>query len=284
MRPSWRHVPPDRDTTPAILPFLEATRRRRGLTDAIESLALAVVAGSVSGWVAAGSMQWPLALSLSVMVAAATGIGWFVRSRRNRTAAAIARTIERLRPECRNTVVTVEELHRYPDRASGWMAERVRADASHAVTGLRTSDVVPSTRPGLFAAAAVLTAVAVALLPNARDAAVAVKEAGQSVAARTLGERARALTVTVRPPAYSGLGDRTLTDPDRIEALESSRVTLALAGGSAQVRFGTTRLGTLAAGAALDLVARESGYLAIEHATARRRSSPCRSRATGSRR
>ena len=78
------------------------------------------------------------------------------------------------------------------------------------------------------------------------------------------------IVVTVTPPAYTGLSPRDETNPDRIEAIQGSRVRLVVNGPAAAwtVRF-TTAAGdghAAGAGSTAEMVLSESGYFAIEPA------------------
>jgi hypothetical protein len=75
-----------------------------------------------------------------------------------------------------------------------------------------------------------------------------------------------AISVTVHPPAYAGAPAATRTNPERLEVLEGSRLQFALTRGApARLRFGGREVGVLAPnGHALETVALESGYFAIE--------------------
>ena len=77
---------------------------------------------------------------------------------------------------------------------------------------------------------------------------------------------AGSIVVTVRPPSYAQLAETSVRDPQRLDVLEGSLVTLSTsARTSRSVRFGTQSLGVLAdGGSAIQFMARDSGYFAVE--------------------
>jgi hypothetical protein len=77
------------------------------------------------------------------------------------------------------------------------------------------------------------------------------------------------VVATITPPAYTGQPARTIDNPQRLEALQSSRLRLYVSGGNApwRVRFGTDPIAPTSSDdreTILDLVLGRSGYLAIE--------------------
>jgi hypothetical protein len=74
---------------------------------------------------------------------------------------------------------------------------------------------------------------------------------------------------TIVPPGYTRAAPRTLADPDRIEALQGSRLTLTVTGGSGwRLRFGSEPLeaATVNGATVAELPLARSGYVAIEPA------------------
>ena len=96
---------------------------------------------------------------------------------------------------------------------------------------------------------------------------MAVQEAVARAGATVSG--ALTVSATIVPPAYTREASRTQQNPDRIEALQGSRLHLTVAGaGTWRVRFGTEALTAPESGGArsVDLPLTRSGYLAIERA------------------
>ena len=230
---------------------------------------------------AVGSRQWFSRVALTVGAGAATGMligavaylaGWpgpagsfrifaallaaalviaLTLARRSRRDAAEA--IERACPASLNLVVTAEELERHPDRVSAAMGARIATGAARAVANVRASDVVPLGR----AYAALACAVAAAILISPRGQTVVQQAVANVVdSVRESAGVGGSVRVSVEPPAYTGRKPVQLVDPERIEALEGSRIRFELPPGW-RVRFGN-------AAPAADVIARDSGYFAVE--------------------
>jgi hypothetical protein len=162
--------------------------------------------------------------------------------------------------------VTAEELLRHPERVRASIQERVHELADGVGAALDWPSVVPLRRP--VAVAAVSAAVAAAI------AAAAIRPAAVSLGS-LLGDRAGvpaarsavSVAATITPPDYIAEAPRTIDNPERIEALEGSRVRLELRGAPRWlVRFGSAVLPQRRAdgGDVVELTLAESGYLAIE--------------------
>jgi len=247
-------------------------RRRRTAVQCCLTVSAALVFFSASY----GAVRWfsgPSATVLALTSVAASLGGWVAFSRRKgeRTLAAAAIEVERVRPACRNVVVTAEEIHRHPARASEWIAGCVNDDAAAATRDLRPTDVVGISRAMAGCAGLVLLAAAILSIPARRAVDGTGRVESPAVGAPDVSA-VSTVTVTVRPPAYAASEQKTYRDPERLDVLQGSRITLSLADRDVQrVRFGDQTLGELAPGRALDLVARESGYFALEDAHGARR-------------
>ncbi|MEO5895472.1 MAG: hypothetical protein ABIS06_07215 [Vicinamibacterales bacterium] len=203
--------------------------------------------------------------------------GWmvFARGRGLRTLAAAAAAVECVRPECRNAVITAEEIHRHPERAKQWIADRVFDQAAEATRDLRPGVVVPATRAARLCVATLVAVLAVVLTTSSKsgsDGIVAV--AGRAAAAVGLTASVE-LSVTVSPPAYTGAERKTFRNPESLDVLHGSRLTIqSTVAGLQRVRFGTEVLGDLTTGKTIEVIAAETGYLAIEGAAGGRRLIP----------
>ncbi len=210
---------------------------------------------------------------MSVTLAVALVAAWTVlhRSRRERTLAAAAIKVERTLPACRNLVITAEEIQRHPDRVNGWIAAQVHADAAAAIRDLPAADVVPALRVTGICAGMLLAAFAFLLVPVQRN--------NQKVAPPPAGAPGyqnpatpAPVTVTIRPPAYTGSEPTVVHNPERLEVLQGSRLTVGVSAGEPhRIRYGDTVLGEVSGDRTVDLIARDNGYFAVEDAHGRRR-------------
>lgn len=247
-------MPPDLLERGDAAPLIGAVVRRRWWRHfALAILVIAVLVCAIGVMTRFGGLTdlaWPARIGLALLGAVASVV-WANRFR-SRQAAASA--IERARPSCRNLVITAEELERHPGRAADAVRRRIETEASHAVGGLRPGTVVP----GRTTALALVGAVAVTILsvPAARDSIRRVVPQLSTPGSPSGGSRD--VRVTVTPPGYTGRAAAALTNPQRIEALEGSRIDFELPQGW-RVRFGDVSV-------AAAVLAEESGYFAVETA------------------
>lgn len=236
---------PETSGAAALDRLMTAVRRRQIFVHAAYAAVMAAV------------VALPLNLPARVVVLALVTVSALLWTRPRRTSAALARLIERACPASHNLVITAEELERHPQRASAGVRERVMVSAARVVAGLRPADVVRIPRGG--AAAAIAAVLLFLPAPDRRT----VDRAVTTLASAVSPEAAAAPTirVTVDPPAYSRQPRASLTDPDRIDALEGSRIQFELPDGW-RVRFGD-------AAASNEFAARSSGYFAIESSASR---------------
>jgi hypothetical protein len=250
---------------------LRSVARRLPARDVLRSIAATVPVGSVAGAVMI-RLGLPLAtaavLALILIVAASTT--WLFARRVRWTRAAAAREIEGSSRSFQNVVITAEELSRHPDRARAPIRTRVLIDAARSTQGLANAEIVPLRR-ALAAAVAALALGPVILTSLPERAAGALKHIVQQAAGGTSSRQAGGLKLvaTIVPPAYARQPSRTVNEPDRIDALQGSRLRLALqdsSGTAWRVRFGSGVLNSARSNdsAVVDLVLSQSGYLAIE--------------------
>jgi hypothetical protein len=242
------------------------TRRLR-----IAGLLISATAGFGAGaavmlmGVAAGRSR---AAALAGALASAASAFVFVtyRSRAFVTDGEAAKRAERVRPEAMNVVITAEELLRYPQRASAWMRTRIVSDAARTLTAVAPARAVPLGRPLAWCAAAAALWVAVALGVPQRVVSLA-SDAARHPAAPT-EDASPTVVAMITAPAYLGGAVQTLRNPERIEAVAGSRLSLSISGsGSWRTRLGTRGI-PRTPGQASSLVLSESSYLAVEPDTA----------------
>jgi hypothetical protein len=197
---------------------------------------------------------------------AATAALVFSRASGRRTSRAAAAAIEEAHPECRNVVVTAEELSRTPDGVEPFVRTRVRAAAARALNDIRPGSVVPRSRFAAPIAGAMAAAAAVLLLAATP---ASVRETYEQIAS-ALADRTAAggtdVTVTVTPPEYTGGRPEDLHNPERLEALVGSRLAFRGASPDLRVRFGDGS----AAGDGSEHTVQSSGYFVVEDGEQRR--------------
>jgi len=194
---------------------------------------------------------------------------WRVSARRPAwTRARAALAAERSIPASRNVMVTAEELLRHADRARPDIRERVFEHAVRVSVDLDAAEAVPIRKTIAIMAISVMVASAAGLIvPRlVRDAVVesssAVKPENESSVMSSF-----TMSATITPPSYTGDAPKVITNPDRLEALEGSRLQLRLRGGNQwRVRFGTQALDVRRGEgvASVELRLSQSGYLALE--------------------
>jgi hypothetical protein len=197
---------------------------------------------------------------------------WLSRLRQRWTPAAAARAVEAARPSARNVVITAEELLRHPERAAPLVTARVLHESAEVVGTIDSAQAVPLAKSAVLATGVVALAGLVVTGVAGRAIRLTV-DAVHDAVERTANRAAGSVTVsaTISPPSYTREPPRTVENPDRLEALQGSRMTLVVGGGGRwRVRFGSDPLPTRMSGgstvADLDLTLTRSGYLAIEPA------------------
>jgi len=169
------------------------------------------------------------------------------------TSRGAAAAIERFKPSCRNLVITAEELQRHPERASSRVTERVTCDASALLRGVRAASIVRAHDIALpFAAAVVMVGLASPRVST--PAKSAIEKITRAVVPAPAG--VPVIRVVVESPPYTHRPPTTLTNPDRIDALEGSRIGFELPPGWS-VRFGRAELSSI-------VLAKSSGYFVVE--------------------
>jgi hypothetical protein len=201
----------------------DATRRARML-GMIEAFGWGLVAAAIS----------PLAgATVAVAVAAWR---WSTTTR----SSTVVR-LERAYPEARNLFVTADELARDVLRAKPDARARVFADAARDVERVDLGAAFPIARLGWIALFAALawSGVEVAHLWRQRSSRgdSSVPLSGGISPSAPGGARLK-VTAVIQPPAYTGLKETTVVDPDQIQAIEGSVVALSIDASSDRVVLG----------------------------------------------
>ena len=263
--PEW----PDR--TPDLVRDLAAIGRRVRLAELLRAATVSAPVAAVADVLLTRSGLSGLVAGALAIVFAAALTGWWLRRVRMRwTPAAAARALETARPSSRNVVITAEELLRHPERAVPSITTRVVHESAEIAEAIGRAQVVPLRRAAVGAIAALVFAAGLVTGVSGRVSRAAV-QAVQKAAAVAGSAATGALTVsaTILPPAYTREGPRTMDNPERIEALQGSRLHVTVAGGGTwRVRFGADALAARESDnvQSVDLPLARSGYLAIERA------------------
>lgn len=216
----------------------------------------------VPTWLGRISPRAGILLAFAIVAAAAAIAWWHARSSRGRVVAAI----ERQAPAFRNLLVTSAELADHPDRGQPLIRALVWADASAVAASTDVRRVVPLRRAGVVSAVSALAWIAAAvLLPRVWASSPAIALASGQGDAAVID-----VTVRVQPPAYTAQPASSLYNPDHLDVLAGSRLTLEVEGRAATMNVvsgagASQPLVSIAAGrfsATLDAAA--DGYLAIE--------------------
>jgi hypothetical protein len=264
--------PPD-DSIAAGLE-LEGTLKRVVRRSCAASVLRSAGAGIITGALAASirPVQRPAIVNLvGGILGLAVLCVLVIRDRHRWTTKSAAAAIERVQPDSRNLIVTAEELLRHPDRARPWVRTRVLRDASVVARAADITRATPLRRPVALAIAGVAMS-GLVFAGVLRNVSYAVRHTfGQPATEDTRsGSPALRVRATIVAPVYLGTPQRTVEDPERLEAVAGSRLELALSGpASIRVRFGVKPLTISPEGdgrSHTQLPLTESGYLAIDDA------------------
>ncbi len=252
------------DPKAGLAEALSAISRRLWISAVLRASALALPLGAVT-WMALTSAGLTAATAALIVVVVTMGVtaAWLTRIGSGWTARAAAGALEGAHPSSRNVVITAEELLRHPERATPAVRARVLHEGAEIARGVAAPRVVSLGRPAAFAAAGFGLLVAlVAGIPQrgARAGEEALKQAAASSSGPSM------ISATITPPPYTREPPRTIGNPDRIEALQGSRLSLEVQGGPWRIRFAADPLEARESGetTAVDLTLVRSGYLAIE--------------------
>jgi hypothetical protein len=223
------------------------------------SLALLSIAGVI---VWPSRTAWMTAAALLLL-----GAVWWWRRRVRWSTPAAALAWERACPESRNVIVTAAELLAHRERSSPMVRARVFADARRVIEDADVTRAVPVR--GAMAAGVLALAFAVGAAATGPWRVWNPPPAGADGAGTTAGgSRQETIHATITPPPYVASKPQSLPDPQRIDAIEGSRLLLEIRSPHAswRVRFGSRAMKFSGSSATptVETTLAESGYFAVE--------------------
>lgn len=250
----------------ALRAFFAAAASRRRLAASLRGAAvgLAVALPAVVMLWAGASTPAPVVAAAVLAGVAGAAIAY---ARTPARPDAVALAVEARDASARNLLVTAAEIDVRGLAVRDDVREVVWRDASDAARRVSIADVFPLARPALWCAGlAGLWAVAL-VMPSARIVLPAAMQPGGAAVhgVPSIG----AVTVTITPPAYTGLRTETQRDPATLEVLAGSDVAVAIEAAAASVEFaaaGTTHRLAPGAGGVFEGHAAivEDGFLAVQ--------------------
>ena len=204
----------DQDAERLLAGAIAAAVRRARLLALAEAFGWGLAAGAISpvagALIAAGVVAWR----------------WRSTSR-----ASIVRLLERAHPDARNLFVTADELARETLEAKPAVRARVFADAAASAQRLDRAAALPIAR---IAWVTLLAAFSWSIVETAHLWRGGLSRAGADVLSRSTspasapaGTRLH-VSVAIQPPAYTGLKETTVVDPEQLDAIEGSALVLSI--------------------------------------------------------
>jgi hypothetical protein len=169
-----------------------------------------------------------------------------------------------------NVLVTADEILSGVQTPPDYVAHRVMRDAAHLGAGADVSSLLPLRRVAIVGVlAAVIWVGFAAALPWAFNRAPAEDRTDRVAASAAVAWH---FSVTVVPPRYTDAAPKTLRDPEQVEAIEGSVMSLVVHSGAPDVRARTTSGVTPMIRASdgaqtVSVPLAESGFVALESAT-----------------
>ena len=259
--------------------FLSRVTRRIGWIAAGRGAAAGLlIAAGITVFTGPAGAVGRAALPGVLLASACAAVWWAVARGVLPPAPATARTrrraayrVERGAPDCRNLLITAEELIERPERVRPWVAAAVCREAALVADRLEPAALFPArgTIAAVLAAGLLWSASIVRASALPTGAAGALPNAGDVETARIAG-----IDVTITPPEYAGGAPTTVRDPARVEALAGSRVGVTVRGEASSAALetlaGTRPLAADGAGAFTgEIIAESDGYIAIDAQAAR---------------
>jgi hypothetical protein len=259
-------LPENGQASAHITARLRATAARLALREGLHAAAAA--AAVVALLLGAGALAWRTpAAWLSVMALVAAAAMWLWSRRTRWSTAAAAAACEGASPQSRNVVVTAAELQLHPERSSPFVRSRVYDDARLVLDGMDVRRAVPLRNSAIVCLLSLLLAGTAAAIGPFRAAGPRDTPSAEPAGSGVVADATR-IQATILPPAYVEAQPQTLTNPEKIEAIEGSRLVLDVTPRSPswRVRFGQNPLALKhqEGGSRVEAALTESGYFAIE--------------------
>jgi hypothetical protein len=184
-----------------------------------------------------------------------------------------AKAIEARDERFKNVLITADEILSGVQSAPGYVAQRVVRDAARLGADADVSSLLPLRGVAIVAMLAVVAWIGLAAaLPWAVNRAPVENRTNRLA---TSGVGAWHVSVTVVPPPYTGAAPKTFRDPEQVEAIEGSVMSLVVDSGAPDIRARTTsgvsRMTRSSDGAqTVRVPLSESGFVAVESATVTR--------------
>ena len=216
----------------ALTTFFARAASRLRLVAGVRGVALALGAG-----IPLLTLRWfgslPVATLAAALVAAVVVVAAMMVWRSPRRARELAAEIEARTPAPRNVLITAAEIDATGRQVRDDVREVVLRDAAGAAARVDLAALFPVRRALVWTAA--LSLVWVIGLSIDR-ASVARARAGVFGASAAVPDISR-VTVTVTPPDYTGRPAQVLSDPERIEALAGSTLSVSVEGTATEIEL-----------------------------------------------
>jgi disulfide bond formation protein DsbB len=247
--------------------FLDGVSKRLSTISTAKGASIGIVVGALFVFVTLlhpkSNVVTAVVIALLALSGAAAGL-YVSRKRRS----AIALLVERKAPECRNLVVTAQQLIARQSPLTS-VAPIVFRQAAQAVRNLTASALLPAGRVIAMVAVSVAMLVVTVMIPKG-EALSAAAEKLETIGAALAIQRVDA---TIVAPAYVTRASQTLRDPARIEALAGSHITLVVKSNAALLEVETMRGKQSVAPDGsetfkVDVIADADGFIALQPSSA----------------
>jgi hypothetical protein len=229
-------APPDAPID-ALHAFVRQVRGRVQMTRATESLLAAnVTAILVFLILSLASAGGPRLVRLTIAMSAGVvvGVSLLAGRRREWSPDRVLAQVETALPDLRNSLITALELDRHPERASSRIREHVIARAAALVGPASLDAVYPLGRLKACLAGSALITLALASITRTSPSIRFPVGAAGHVSAKSIapaGTGIARIDVEIAPPAYTGAATARVTNPERLDVLAGTRLTVRVASG-----------------------------------------------------